>query len=281
MNKSTYIYSLEYPKGNIRYIGKSNNPKKRLNNHLAGALKRKRITYNNNWLFNLLSNGKSPILNIVDEVLIEEWEFWETYYIALYKSWGFELNNLTTGGLNKVLMGTYIKKKISDSNMRRVFSEEHRKNISESRKGIVPWNKGVSRPEETKRKISEANKGKKAYNKGIPISEETRKKLSEINSGSSNPRYKILHTEETKKKMSDLKLGDKNPFYGRKHSDETKIKIAETSRCRFHSEESKRKMSELKKGKKQKIVSCPYCDKVGGISGMKRFHFDNCKFKNL
>lgn len=28
---------------------------------------------------------------------------------------------------------------------------------------------------------------------------------------------------------------------------------------------------------KQKIVECPYCKKKGGISNMKRWHFENCK----
>jgi len=30
---------------------------------------------------------------------------------------------------------------------------------------------------------------------------------------------------------------------------------------------------------KQKIVRCPHCNKTGGISNMKRWHFDNCKYK--
>lgn len=34
-----------------------------------------------------------------------------------------------------------------------------------------------------------------------------------------------------------------------------------------------------KKGYKQPSVACPHCKKVGGISNMKRHHFDNCKFK--
>ena len=47
------------------------------------------------------------------------------------------------------------------------------------------------------------------------------------------------------------------------------------------------KMSEIKKGKSiatkgvkkgpQELVECPHCHKVGGVNGMTRFHFDNCK----
>jgi len=33
------------------------------------------------------------------------------------------------------------------------------------------------------------------------------------------------------------------------------------------------------KGKQYPQITCPYCDKMGGLSGMKSWHFDNCKFK--
>jgi hypothetical protein len=31
------------------------------------------------------------------------------------------------------------------------------------------------------------------------------------------------------------------------------------------------------KGKKQKKITCPHCNKLGGVPNMKRYHFDNCK----
>ena len=34
------------------------------------------------------------------------------------------------------------------------------------------------------------------------------------------------------------------------------------------------------KYKSQYILSCPYCDKSGGSSNMKRYHMDNCKLKD-
>jgi hypothetical protein len=34
-----------------------------------------------------------------------------------------------------------------------------------------------------------------------------------------------------------------------------------------------------RKGIPQKTIVCPYCNKVGGYSGMKRYHFDNCSKK--
>ena len=54
-------------------------------------------------------------------------------------------------------------------NKGKVFSEEHRINLSESHKGQVPWNKGKKfkkLSEETRRKISEAMKKYNAKKKG-------------------------------------------------------------------------------------------------------------------
>ena len=43
------------------------------------------------------------------------------------------------------------------------------------------------------------------------------------------------------------------------------------------SAEHNRKNSEANKGRLDPIVICPACHKSGGNSGMKRWHFDNCK----
>lgn len=67
------------------------------------------------------------------------------------------------------------------------LSEEHKKKVSESMKGIVPWNKGKPTPQETIKKISKSNTGKKRSeefclnnskrHKGKVVSEETKEKL--------------------------------------------------------------------------------------------------------
>jgi hypothetical protein len=38
----------------------------------------------------------------------------------------------------------------------------------------------------------------------------------------------------------------------------------------------KKKWAPIKKNSKQKIVTCPHCSKSGGISAIKRYHFDKC-----
>jgi hypothetical protein len=39
-----------------------------------------------------------PLVDVIDEVPSLEWEFWEIFYIGLFKSWGFNLTNNTIGG---------------------------------------------------------------------------------------------------------------------------------------------------------------------------------------
>lgn len=98
--KTVFIYSistLEDP-NNIKYIGKTNNSiDKRLDRHLQ-AYYLKEDTYKARWLKKEINNGNTPIINIVDVVPETEWPFWETYWIAQFKTWGFKLTNTTIGG---------------------------------------------------------------------------------------------------------------------------------------------------------------------------------------
>ena len=79
-------------------------------------------------------------------------------------------------------------------------------------------------------------------------------------SGDKNPFYGKKHSAESRKKMSDASSGEKNYFYG-KHL----------------SEEHKKNMSVARKGIPQAKITCPHCQKKGGKSLMKRYHFDNCR----
>jgi len=85
-----------------------------------------------------------------------------------------------------------------------VRTEEMRKKISESTKGINNHNYGKHFSEETKRKMSEAHEGKITWNKGIPRTEKAKKKMSEAHKG-------LLASEETKKKISKTHKGDRHP----------------------------------------------------------------------
>jgi len=66
---------------------------------------------------------------------------------------------------------------------------------------------------------------------------------------------------------------------GRKLSDEHKKKLSLAHKGHFQNEEWNNNISKALKGRKQETKQCPHCNKIGSISNMKRWHFDNCKFK--
>lgn len=137
---------------------------------------------------------------------------------------------------------------------------------------------GWKHKEETKKKISEANKGKK-------MSEKTRKKMSEWQKGrllSQDHKKKISESlkgrefsEESRRKISESRKNKKPaPF-----SEETRRKMSESRRGKHRTEETKNKISESKSEIAQKKLECPHCKLIGGITNMKRYHFDNCRNK--
>ncbi len=131
LNKKTFIYSLEYPIGNIRYIGKADNPKKRLENHIKEA-KHRNKNHKDNWINSLT---ESPILNIIEETTYEHWQNRESYWINFYKEKGFDLVNGTDGGegSNGFKGRTHSKETkdiLSKLAMGRIFSQENINKIS-------------------------------------------------------------------------------------------------------------------------------------------------------
>jgi group I intron endonuclease len=132
-----YIYTLSDPITNeIKYCGKTKNIKERL----IGHLKEKKSNQDKiSWIKKIKFNGLKPILEIIDEVDENNWDFWEKFWIAQLKCWGFELFNKTDGGEYSVTGFKHtdeVKRKISDSQIGKKLSKEWRENISKGRKGI-------------------------------------------------------------------------------------------------------------------------------------------------
>ena len=68
----------------------------------------------------------------------------------------------------------------------------------------------------------------------------------------------------------------------RQHSEETKNKksLAMTGKNKYvRTDDHRRKISEILAGREIPKLVCPHCHKTGGIYQMKRWHLDNCKFK--
>jgi hypothetical protein len=263
--QTTFIYSLTCPiSGEVKYIGKADDVKRRLRQHVYQSKKsdgRKSV-----WIRELLSEGLKPIIGVLDEVSYDDWGYWEDYWINQSKIWGFDLLNKMGGGhgygkhneetIEKIRKSQSGKNnamygKKSKGHTGRVFSEEHKKNISESKKNNNVW-LGKKHSEETKRKMSEVRKGKPTWNKGVVytdeqkekitgnLTDEGRKKLSECGKKMKGRK----HSEETKRKISETRKrkGLKPPSpKGRKMSEETKQKI------RIKALEREKKKRELKK----------------------------------
>jgi group I intron endonuclease len=134
----TFIYTLTDPRTNqVRYVGKSNKPNKRLSSHLGRTEKNHKYS----WLKQLENNGLKPILEIVDEVPSNEWRFWEQYWISQFRAWGFDLTNLTDGGegfasgeLNPAHL-PHVKELRSKIHKGKIISQEMKNKISEKLTG--------------------------------------------------------------------------------------------------------------------------------------------------
>jgi hypothetical protein len=115
---------------------------------------------------------------------------------------------------------------------------------------------------------------------GVKHSPEHKQKMSEALKGENHYMFGKEHTPKTKLKMSEA---------AQNMSDEHKQKLSEAHKGKKHTTETRQKMSEAhqniseenrqKMSKPQEQVECPHCGKIGGISNMKRYHFDNCKCK--
>jgi len=146
---TTFIYILIDPDTNlVRYVGKSNKPKRRYYKHCSRSDKK---THKVNWINKLLNENKKPILEVIDEVPIEEWVFWESYWVSQFKTWGFNLTNNTNGGNGCTFA-----------------------NKTSFKKGSKPWNKGT-------KGLMETNSG--SFKKGYKQSDEVKKKKSKIMKG--------------------------------------------------------------------------------------------------
>jgi hypothetical protein len=94
--------------------------------------------------------------------------------------------------------------------------------------------------DDTKEKMANCKKGK-------TIPENVKKAISQSLKG-------LTFTKERKDAISKGRKVKGSGFKGKKHTQETKDKL------------------KIK-------IQCPYCKKEGGLSGIKRWHFDNCKYR--
>jgi len=170
------IYTLTDPTTNIiRYVGMTSQTlKRRLSKHIIDSNRKK--THKDCWIFGLRQKNLLPIIDVIDIVDENEWQFWEQHYISLFKSWNFNLVNLTIGGegvignipWNKGLKGciqpnkTSIKKGQNLSPLTQIKKGQRLSPNTEFKKGQKSWNEGISWSDDMKKKMSNSKRGKKS-----------------------------------------------------------------------------------------------------------------------
>jgi len=107
---------------------------------------------------------------------------------------------------------------------------------------------------------------------------QTSDKFSFVVCGKEHPLFGKKHSDSSKEKMRLAKIGKKlKPC-----SEEARANMRAVQKGRIITEEHRHKLRLARLGKtisKNKKIICPHCSKEGGTSGMKRYHFDNCKIK--
>jgi len=200
------IYTLSDNYG-VRYIGKTKDIKYRYYRHIYESKNGK--TFKENWIKKTLLNNGKIILEILDVCNEETVDFFECYWISQFKTWGFELTNLTEGGDGgKPMKG----RKMTQEQIKKMSDIAK---INGNAKNIKGWNKGLKMEPSFGEKISCNRKGKK-------LSDDTKLKISHSLKGVK----KLPMSDETKKKISLSKKGSPSPNKGKKFNDEYKKKLS-------------------------------------------------------
>lgn len=161
-----YIYGLRnFIDNNIRYIGQTNNPEVRLKYHLSHYKIGK--SHSKNWIKNIIDNGGSLAIDILEIVLNDEdTNDREQYWIKYGRDSGWRLTNLSDGGFSSTgyQWTNDQRKKFSDKKKGILFTDQHKKALSKAQKDRLKSKPhvrlGMKHSEEAKAKMSESKIGK-------------------------------------------------------------------------------------------------------------------------
>ena len=154
-NKPWVIYTLSDPRnGIVRYVGKANNPKRRLAMHLRKAVKGNEHNHRVCWLLSLIRAGVQPTLAPIEEGIGPGWQESEKKWIRAFRELGNDLVNATDGGEGTTgyVETAETRAKISAAIKRTMTPERHARLAEMGRK--------MRHTPESKAKLSASHKGK-------------------------------------------------------------------------------------------------------------------------
>jgi hypothetical protein len=109
-SETVFIYTLSDPRNNqIRYVGKSVNLEARLKGHLSTSRHAERNSNKGKWIMSLYDENLEPVIEAIDEVPADEWEYWEHFWIQTFLVWGCDLTNYGCHGNSYVWKKRHIK----------------------------------------------------------------------------------------------------------------------------------------------------------------------------
>lgn len=153
-----FIYALVSPNsGAVRYVGFSRKPKERLRRHIAKGREESPRYPVHRWVAALIARGQVPIMQILEQGAgTSDWKEAERRLIAAHAS--SKLLNVSPGG-QEAVVPKESRERAREKLKLRVFSDEHRRKISEAKRGVPRSDADAVR--ERLRAVCAANKGKK------------------------------------------------------------------------------------------------------------------------
>lgn len=186
---TTFIYALCEPDtGEVRYVGKADDPKRRLNSHHSDV----RRSHRASWIKGLKLRGLLPRMELLLEVQKSDWQYWEREMILMFRESGCDLVNSTEGGDGVENPSKETRERMAAAKLGKLQSLETRRKRSLA-------TKGRKKSDEHKHKIAIALIGNKngignTGNLGGTISEKHKQSISESGLGR-------VFSEETRQKI--------------------------------------------------------------------------------
>lgn len=180
-----YIYTLSDPRnGNIRYVGKTNNPKLRLWMHQRET----RNTRKNAWIKSLAPAALSPAMDIIEELPHDPdslWEEAERFWIKFLRFLGCDLTNEDDGGGSGFRKSEHSKHLIRMKATGRKMSQSAIEKMKESKRAnLTPEVRERMRLAQLgKRRTPEQKAARSARMMGHYVSEETKQKIRDAKKG--------------------------------------------------------------------------------------------------